>query len=199
MAPGLAGERGQHRSHLPAAGVNVARLQLARSEEALGEPVRAEFQAARRQRLALQPDEQLGGAATDVAEQQALVEHRHRLEHAEVDQASLLDAGDDLDVHPRLGARPLEEHPAVLCLPDRAGRHCRDRGSVDIRHLPEAGESVSQPPVALKKGTRLRGFVPAIGLSAEVRLAIVRSTCNAGGSRREEMIQSFRLLQCARP
>ena len=34
------------------------------------------------------------------------VEHRKRLQHAEVDEASLLDAGDDLDVHARLVSGP---------------------------------------------------------------------------------------------
>ena len=54
--------------------------------------------------LAPLADEQLGAAAADVAEQQALVEHRHGLEHAEVDEARLLHAGDDVDVD--AGPRP---------------------------------------------------------------------------------------------
>ena len=44
------------------------------------------------QHLAPLADEQLGAAAADVAQQQALVEHRHGLEHAEVDEAGLLHA-----------------------------------------------------------------------------------------------------------
>ena len=60
-----------------------------------------------REHLALLADEELGAAAADVDEQEPLVEDRHGLEHAEVDEAGLLDAGDDLDVdrRPRRWAR----------------------------------------------------------------------------------------------
>ena len=59
----------------------------------------------------------------DVDEQQPLVEHGDRLQHAEVDEAGLLEAGDDLDPDAGLGAGPAEEDVPVLGLPDRAGGH----------------------------------------------------------------------------
>ena len=61
-------------------------------EEAVGQADGAELEAAGRQHLALLADQHLGDAAADVAQQQALVEHRHGLQHAEVDEAGLLDA-----------------------------------------------------------------------------------------------------------
>ena len=56
-------------------------------------------------RLAALADQQLGRTAADVDEQQAAVEHRHRLEHAEVDQPGLLDPRDHLDVRRRPPSR----------------------------------------------------------------------------------------------
>src|SRR5437667_414681 len=55
-------------------------------------------------------------------------------------RAGLLGAGDDLDIHARLGPRPLEEHGTVLGLAHRAGRHRRQARSVDVGHLTEAGQ-----------------------------------------------------------
>ena len=81
----------------------------AAGEEAVGQAHGAELEAARGERLAPLADEHLGRAAADVDEQHALVEHRHRLQHAEVDQPRLLGAGDDLDLDARLVAGPVEE------------------------------------------------------------------------------------------
>ena len=47
---------------------------------------------------------QLGAAAADVAHERPLVEDRQRLEHAEVDEAGLLDARDDLHLDAGLAA-----------------------------------------------------------------------------------------------
>ena len=53
------------------------------------------------------PSDELGRAAADVDDEDPLVEDGHRLEHTEVDEAGLLDAGDHLDVHPGFVAGPL--------------------------------------------------------------------------------------------
>ena len=63
-----------------------------------------------------------------------------------MNEAGLLDPGDDLDVHAGLLPGPPEEHAAVLRLPDGAGRHRRDRGAMDVRDLPEARQG-GDPPV----------------------------------------------------
>ena len=75
---------------------------LAAREETVGEAHRPDLQAARRERLAALSDQQFGGSAADIDEEQAAVEHWDGLEHAEVDQPGLLDAGDHLDRHARL-------------------------------------------------------------------------------------------------
>ena len=75
-----------------AAALDVLGLHRAAGEEALGEPDGAEPEAAAGQHVAALAEEQLGGAAADVAEQHPLVEQRERLQHAEVDQAGLLEA-----------------------------------------------------------------------------------------------------------
>ena len=92
-------------AHVVAAGLDGVVGDLAAREEAVGEADGADLQAARRDRLAALADEQLGRPAADVDEQQPAVEHRDRLEHAEVDQPGLLDAGDDLDVDAGLATR----------------------------------------------------------------------------------------------
>ena len=51
-------------------------------------------------------DQDLGAAAADVDQQQAPVEHGDGLQDAEVDEAGLLDAGDDLDLDAGLVAGP---------------------------------------------------------------------------------------------
>ena len=86
--------------------VDRASAGVAAREEAVGEPDGAELEAAGGERLALLADEQLGRAAADVDEEQPPVEHRHRLQHAEVDQAGLLGAGDHLDVDAGLARGP---------------------------------------------------------------------------------------------
>ena len=80
----------------------------AAGEEPVGQSHGAELEAAGRQRLAALADEHLGRAAADVDEDQPLVEGRHRLQHAEVDQPRLLEPGDhlDVDLRPRV-ARPV--------------------------------------------------------------------------------------------
>ena len=82
------------------------RRRHAAGEEAVGEPDGAELEAAGGERLALLADQQLGRAAADVDEQQPAVEHRHGLQHAEVDQPGLLDARDDLDLDAGLARGP---------------------------------------------------------------------------------------------
>ena len=83
--------------------VTASGVDVAAGEEAVGEPDGAELEAAGGERLAALADQQLGRAAADVDEEQPPVEHGHRLEHAEVDQPGLLDAGDHLDVDAGLG------------------------------------------------------------------------------------------------
>ena len=70
----------------------------AAGEESVGQSHGAELEAARRERLAAFADQHLGRPAADVDEDQPLVERRHRLQHAEMDQPGLLQAGDHLDV-----------------------------------------------------------------------------------------------------
>ena len=109
-------------------------------EEALAHPDGADLEAAGVEHLAAEADDELGRAAADVDDEDALVEHRNRLEDTEVDEARLLDARDHLDAHPRFLAGALEEFGAVVGLTHRArgdGVHLCIRGVGDP---PEAGE-----------------------------------------------------------
>ena len=72
-------------------------------------------------RDALLADQHLGRAAADVDQHQPAVEHRHGLQHAEVDEARLLDAGDDLDLDVGLAPGAADEDVVVLGLAHRAG------------------------------------------------------------------------------
>ena len=117
---------------------------VAAGEEAVGEPDGAELEAAGGQRLAPLAEQQLGRAAADVDEEHPLVEHRHRLQHAEVDQPGLLGAGDDLDVDARLVACPVEEDVGVGRLAHGAGGDGAQRGAVavgDAAHPAQAGDA----------------------------------------------------------
>ena len=91
------------------------------------------------------PDEQLGAAAADVAQQQALVVHGHGLQHAEVDEPGLLHPRDDVDVHPGLAPRPVDELVAVLRLAHGGGGHRGDRRVVHLGDLTEAVEGGDGP------------------------------------------------------
>ena len=99
----------------------------------------AELEAAGVEDLALAADDQLGRAAADVAHEGLAVVHRHGLQHAEVDEAGLLEPRDHLDVDADL-ARPLDEHGPVLGLADGRGGHGAHGRAVDRRHLAEAGQ-----------------------------------------------------------
>ena len=125
---------------MPPTGVEGTGVGHPSVEEPAGEADGAELQRARGQHLALLTDEQLRAAAADVAQQQARVEHRHRLEHAEVDEARFLHAGDDRDEHAGFVGGPVDEHVAVLRLAHRRGGHRGDGRAVHLGHLAEAIE-----------------------------------------------------------
>ena len=73
-----------------------------------------------------------------------LVEHRDRLQDAEVDQAGLLDPRDHLDVDAGLVPRPVEELVGVDRLADGAGGdgpHGRPEAVGDVAHPAEGGDA----------------------------------------------------------
>jgi hypothetical protein len=115
------------------------------AQEALGEPDRAQLEAARLERLAVLPDHELRAPTTDVDEEVAPVEHRHGLQHPEVDETRLLCAGDDLHPHPRVLASATDELVPVLRLADGAGCDREHIGSRAVRDLAEAGERLDPP------------------------------------------------------
>ena len=136
----LASERGDRGPHVTTARVDRAGMGQLPVEEPAGEPDGAELERSGRQHVAPLPDQQLGAAATDVAEQQALVVHRHGLQHPEVDQPSLLHPGDHVDVHPGFRPRAIDELVPVLGLADGGGGHRGDGRAVHLGDLPEAAE-----------------------------------------------------------
>ena len=132
-----------------AAGVVAARPHRPRrdratGEEAVGRPHRAELEAAGGDDLAALAEQELGRAAADVDEQQPPVEDGDRLEHPELDQASLLDPRDDLDVDPGLVPGAAEELLGVGGLAHRARGHGAHRGAVavdDAAHPLQRGDA----------------------------------------------------------
>src|SRR5207237_7592546 len=128
------------RTHELPALVDTVAAHLLATEEPLGEADGAELEAAGLEHPPGPTEHELSAAATDVDQQQLLVEHRHRLEHAEVDEPCLLHARDHLDLDARLGARPFEEDVAVLRLAYRARRNRVARRVRDPRHPAEALE-----------------------------------------------------------
>ena len=125
----------------------VDRLLLDRllGEEPLGEPDGADLEAAGGQHVAPRPDDELGAAAADVDDEHLLVEDRHRLQHPEVDQPGLLDAGDHLDADVGLGQRRLQEVVPVLGLPHGAGGHGVDLGAEAVGDAAEPAEGGDAP------------------------------------------------------
>ena len=103
-----------------------------------GEPDGAELEAERRQRLASLADQHFGAAAADVDEHEAPIEHRHRLQYAELDETGLLHPTDDLHVDPGLATGPLDERIGVLGLSHRARGYGVDGGATDLRHSTKA-------------------------------------------------------------
>ena len=128
---------------LPAVG-DRSRRDVAAREEAVRQADRADLEAACRERLAALAEQQLRRSAADVDEEDPPVEDGHRLEHAEVDQAGLLGAGDDLDVDARLGAGAVEEGLGVDRFTYGARGHGAQRGVVavdDAAHPAQAGDA----------------------------------------------------------
>ncbi len=86
-------------------------------------------------------DDQLGAAAADVDDQPLAGLVRHRVRDADVDQARLLDAGDDLDGMAERLARTLEERLLAMRLAQRVGaddahavsRSCRAAAGRSVR------------------------------------------------------------------
>ena len=129
----------QRGADAPAARLDGLGGRLGRVEVAPGQPDAAELEAAGGQDLALGAHHQLGGPAADVAHHDLAVEHRHRLQHAQVDEPGLLEPGDHLDLDAdRPG--PLDEHGAVLGLPHGGGGHGPHGRPLDGGHLLEAVE-----------------------------------------------------------
>ena len=135
----------QRRAHEPPARRHRARVQPLTGEEAVGQPDRSQLEAAGGEHLSPLADQDLGRAAADVAQEQPAVEHRHGLQHAEVDEAGLLHAGDDLDLDARLLPRRGDELGVVLRLPDRARGDRPDRSAVDVGDLLHAAQRLHAP------------------------------------------------------
>ncbi len=107
----LARQRRQHGVDEAAAGVDRAGVHAVGAEEAPGQADGAQLEAADGQDVAALAHQHLGAAAADVDHQEATVEDGHRLQDAEVDEAGLLDPGDDLDLDAGLVAGPARGSP----------------------------------------------------------------------------------------
>ena len=142
---GFVGERHQHRAHIAAARAEGRWVEAVGGEEPVREPHRTELQAARRSGFALVAEQQLGRPAADVEEEQGPVEHRHRLQHAEMDESSLLDPGDHLHAHACLGLGPVQKLVVVLGLAHRTGGDRSHRRPVAVGHLAEAVQGRHAP------------------------------------------------------
>jgi hypothetical protein len=140
----LAHGRRQHRPDVAPARLDGARRELGLGEVAAAEPDRAQLEAAGSQDLAPGAHDQLGRAAADVAHEHLPVEHRHGLEHAEVDEPRLLEAGDDLDVD-ALGPGPVDEGRPVGRLPHGRGGHRPHGRPVDGGDLFEPDQRLDAP------------------------------------------------------
>ncbi len=137
-------ERRQDRANELSARPHRRGVHRVASEEAGTHADGAQLQAAGREHLTAFADEELGGSSSDVDEHEAAVEHRHGLQHAEMDEARLLDAGDDLDVDARLVVGASDEVVVVLRLPHRARRDRSDRrrfGFRDATHVREGSDA----------------------------------------------------------
>ncbi len=88
---------------------------LAVAEITLGEADAAHLQAFAQQRLETLADDELGAAAADVGNQALARGVGQGVGHAQVDQARLFTAGNDLDRVPEDGLGALDEFVAVAC------------------------------------------------------------------------------------
>ena len=138
----LARDRAKVGAHELATFVDTAAAHGLATEEPLGEADGAELEAACVEHPPRTTEHELGAAPSDVDQQHLLVEHRHCLQHAQMNEPCLLHARDHLDLDARLGARPVEEDIPVLRLPHRARRHRVDGRAGDIRDLAEALEGL---------------------------------------------------------
>ena len=119
-------------------------------DRAVAEVLRAQAHAAHVQ--ALEPlggeplaDDQLGAAAADVDHQPVAGLARRGVRDAEVDQARLFDAGDDLDRVAERIARPVEERALAPRLAQRVGaHHAHPAGLHVVQPLPEALEALQR-------------------------------------------------------
>ncbi len=136
----LGHERSERRPDELAARADRCGMDAVSAEEASGQADRAELEAARGERLASFSDQQLGRTAPDVDEHQPLVVDRHGLQHPEVDEAGLLDAGDHLDLDAGLVVRASHECIVVLGLPHRARGDRTNRGAFGLCHPPHVGQ-----------------------------------------------------------
>ena len=148
MLGDVAGEVFDHRADVVAACRDRSRRRRAAGEEAVGEAHRAELEAAGGQHLAALAEQQLGRAAADIDEEDPPVEHRHGLEHAEVDQPRLFDARDHLDADVGFVLGPLEELGRVPRLADGARCHRPHVGVVAGGDARQPGEAATPRSIA---------------------------------------------------
>ena len=92
-------------------------------EEARGQSHAAHRQALEQQRIESLADDDFGGTAADVDHQPLVRAHRARVRDARIDEARLLETGNDLDRVAEGGARALEEPALALRAAQRIGSH----------------------------------------------------------------------------
>ena len=155
---GLANERSECRPDEPAGPLDRTLRRHAALEEPLGHANCTELETAADLHFSAVPDQQLGAAAADVAQDQRRVVERQRLQDPEVDETGLLMAGDDLDVDARLVVRPPDEVVAVLGFANRRRRHRLDGGAVGVDHAP-ATRQRGDAPVDRPRGEVLEVIV----------------------------------------
>ena len=170
VAPDGRLERHQGGPDVATALLDVALRRAPSGEEPVGQAHRPQLQRTGREGLAALAQEELGAAAADVADEDALVVHREGGEDAEVDEPGLLHPGDDLDLDPGLGPGPVEEGVVVLGLPHRRGGHRPQLGRVGLGQVVVAPEG-GHPPLH-----RLRGQVLHVARSlAQADLVLLPS------------------------
>jgi hypothetical protein len=106
-------------------------------KEALRHPYRADLEAVGVADPPPLTNQEFRASAADIEESDPIVENRERLQHAEIDQARLLEAGDNLHLDPGLLPNPKDELITVGSLTHGACGHRPDRRMGARRHQRE--------------------------------------------------------------
>ena len=127
-----------------AALLDCFRGDYATREEPVSQSNGSKLRAVGRSDLAALPHQELGAAATDVNNEDLLVEHGQSLKNAEVDEPRLFNARDHIDVHAGLITCSFDKRLTVVRFPKGARSDGGDVGPEtvgDLTESPQRGDS----------------------------------------------------------